>query len=47
MTKDIYRALSIWNTLRAAFKGPVPLARNLVRKQAHKTLARTMRRHGL
>lgn len=46
-TRPIYRLLSLFHTARAASKGPVPLAKNLARKHAHKTLARTMRKAGL
>lgn len=43
-TQPIYRALSIWNTGRAAVKGPAPLARRIVRRESHKTLARVLRK---
>lgn len=46
-TRDAYRALSIWNGIRALFRGPKAFARFLLRREAHKGLARTMRRSGL
>ena len=46
-TKDVYRLLSLANLVRALFRGPAALGRYLVRRHAHKALARTMRRAGL
>lgn len=43
----LYRLLSAIATASAASRGPVPLGRNLVRRQAHKSLARGMRKWGL
>ena len=44
--KDVYRALSLVNLIRALFKGPAATGRYFIRREAHKTLARTMRRGG-
>lgn len=43
-TRDVYRALSAWTLIKAAWRGPKALAKTLVRRQAHKTLARGLRR---
>lgn len=40
---SVYRALSISNDLSAAARGPVPLAKRLTRKQAHKYTGRILR----
>ena len=45
--RDVYRALSLWYLIRAAFRGPAALCRFLLRRSAHRSLARTMRRAGL
>lgn len=45
--RDAYRVLSLWGAFRAGMKGPGHLARFLIRRSAHRTLARTMRRSGL
>lgn len=45
--RDVYRALSVWYLIRAAFRGPAALGRFLLRRSAHRSLARTMRRAGL
>lgn len=42
-----YRALSLLSTAKAASKGPRSLGKNVVRRKAHKSLARGMRRIGL
>lgn len=44
--RRIYRGLSLWNTGSAAARGPGALGRNLVRREAHKALARVLRRLG-
>jgi hypothetical protein len=46
-TRDVYRALSLWNLAKAAYKGPKFLARTLVRRAGHRELAKAMRRAGL
>lgn len=46
-TKDAYKALSIINGVRALLRGPKAFGRYMVRREAHKTLARTMRQSGL
>lgn len=46
-TRDAYRALSAWKMLRAAWAGPAALGRFLLRRHAHRTLARHMRQAGL
>lgn len=42
-TKPIYRALSVYNDVRAASKGPGAYGRRIVRRSAHKSLARLLR----
>lgn len=45
--KLLYKILGLFATGSAAARGPAPLGRNLVRRQAHKSLARSMRKWGL
>jgi hypothetical protein len=45
--REIYRALSLLLGLRAASRGPEPLAKFLIRRRVHRDVARTMRRAGL
>ena len=45
--RGAYRFLSIFNMIRALFRGPAAFARNRIRAKAHKTLAREMRKAGL
>lgn len=47
MLRDMYRLLSLASTIKAATKGPVPLAKNYARKKAHKWTAITMKKAGL
>lgn len=46
-TRDVYRALSLWNLAKTATRGPGALTRALIRRQNHKTLARLHRKVGL
>lgn len=39
-----YRALSIAGQVKAASKGPDALAKNFVRRKAHRTLAHSLRK---
>lgn len=45
--KPAYRLLSVLNLVRSASRGPKSLARTVVRREAHKTTARTLRKVGL
>lgn len=45
--RPAYRLLSILNLARSASRGPKSLARTVVRREAHKTTARAMRKVGL
>lgn len=47
LLRAAYKALSVASTAKAAVRGPKALGRNLVRRKAHRGLARTMRRWGL
>lgn len=40
----LYRILSLLSTGKAASKGAKPLGKNLIRRQAHKSLAQVLRR---
>jgi hypothetical protein len=40
----IYELLSLWGDVRAMRRGPAAYGRRLVRKAAHRQLARVMRR---
>lgn len=42
--RDLYKILGLITTISAAAKGIDRLFGNLARRQAHKTLARTMRK---
>jgi hypothetical protein len=39
-----YKLLSLWGDIKAARRGPVALARRQARKEAHRGLARVLRR---
>lgn len=41
-TQSIYRALSVYNDVRAASKGPASYGRRIARRSAHKSLARLL-----
>jgi hypothetical protein len=43
MIRFLYRVLSALSTGRAASRGPRPLANNLIRRAAHRTLAQMLR----
>ena len=43
----LYRALSLSNDARAAYRGPVPYGRRMVRKTAYKATTRALRKLGL
>jgi len=45
--RSLYQILSDLGTARAASRGPLPLGRNLIRKAAHRSLARSLRKIGL
>lgn len=46
-TRTLYKLLSAVTTTKAATRGSKALGRNLVRRSAHRSLARGMRRWGL
>lgn len=43
-TRRAYRALSMLGTLKAARRGPAPLARRVARQRAHRTFAQMLRK---
>lgn len=45
--RDSYKVLSILGRFKAASRGPKALAKNTVRRHAHRGMARAMRRSGL
>lgn len=47
MIKAIYQFLSILGDAKAASKGPGAYGKRFIKKKAHKSLARSMRKMGL
>lgn len=47
MIKAIYQFLSILGDAKAASKGPSAYGKRVIRKKAHKSLARSMKKFGL
>lgn len=45
--RTAYKVLSALSTAKAASRGPKALGRNVVRRTAHRSLARGMRKWGL
>jgi hypothetical protein len=47
MLRTLFRILRLVGDAKAAARGPGALGRRVVRRRAHRTLARVMRRGGL